>query len=63
MIIKDIGVGLGQVLYAAFILSIQFMFTHAGRAWPSWTRLVTVYMMGNIACHWLIARIRAIMPL
>ena len=56
----NIGVELGQLLFVALVLSIKVIFMDIGRFWPSWSRLVPVYMIGTIACYWLFERMGAI---
>lgn len=53
----NVGVEIGQLLFVFFILSIKAIFTRMGSTWPSWSRLVPVYMIGTIACYWLFERI------
>ena len=57
----NIGVEIGQLIFVFFILLNKAIFTRMGRAWPSWSRLVPVYMIGTIACYWLFERMGGIL--
>ena len=57
----NVGVEVGQLIFVFFILSMKSIFTRMGRAWPSWSRLVPVYMIGTIACYWLFERMGVIL--
>lgn len=52
----NVGVEIGQLFFVLVILSIKLVLLRLGTGWPVWSRVVTVYFMGTVACYWLIER-------
>jgi hydrogenase/urease accessory protein HupE len=57
LLMFNIGVELGQLLFVAFILAIVMILNRLRREWPAWTRQIPAYGIGGIAAFWLIERI------
>jgi hydrogenase/urease accessory protein HupE len=57
LLMFNVGVELGQLLFIAIILSITLLVKRLHREWPSWVRQVPAYGIGGIAAFWLIERI------
>ena len=57
LLMFNIGVELGQLLFVAFILAIVMILNRLRREWPAWTRQIPAYGIGGIAAFWLIERV------
>lgn len=55
----NVGVEIGQLFFVMVILSIKHLLPRLGTDWPAWSRLVTVYFIGTVACYWLFERVVA----
>jgi hydrogenase/urease accessory protein HupE len=57
LLMFNVGVELGQLLFIAVILSIILLLKRLHRKWPAWLRQVPAYGIGGIAAFWLIERV------
>ena len=57
LLMFNVGVELGQLLFIAVILSIALLLNRLRREWPVWLRQVPAYCIGGIAAFWLIERV------
>ena len=57
LLMFNVGVELGQLLFIAVILSIALLLNRLSREWPVWLRQVPAYCIGGIAAFWLIERV------
>mgnify|MGYP001826937545 CR=1 FL=1 len=57
LLMFNVGVELGQLLFIALILAVVHMLNRVRRDWPTWLRQVPAYGMGGIAAFWLIERV------
>jgi hydrogenase/urease accessory protein HupE len=57
LLMFNVGVELGQLLFIAAILGIVLLLNRLRREWPTWLRQVPAYGIGGIAAFWLIERV------
>jgi hydrogenase/urease accessory protein HupE len=57
LLMFNVGVELGQLLFIAVILTIVLLLNRLRREWPTWFRQVPAYGIGGIAAFWLIERV------
>ncbi len=57
LLMFNVGVEIGQLLFIAAILVAGQMLNRLFREWPAWTRQVPAYCIGGIAAFWLIERV------
>ena len=57
LLMFNVGVELGQLMFIAVILAIIFLLNRLYREWPAWSRQVPAYGIGGIAALWLIERV------
>jgi hydrogenase/urease accessory protein HupE len=57
LLMFNVGVEIGQLLFIAFILAIVVILNKLRREWPAWARQVPAYGIGGIAAFWLIERV------
>ena len=57
LLMFNVGVELGQLLFIAAILVLVMVLRHVRAEWPAWARQVPAYGIGSIAAFWLIERI------
>jgi hydrogenase/urease accessory protein HupE len=57
LLMFNVGVELGQLLFIAIILAIFFLLSRLHRKWPAWLRQVPAYGIGGIAAFWMIERV------
>ena len=57
LLMFNVGVELGQLLFIAVILAIILLLNKLHREWPAWIRQVPAYGIGGIAALWLIERV------
>ena len=57
LLMFNVGVELGQLLFIAVTLAIIFLLNRLHREWPAWLRQVPAYGIGGIAALWLIERV------
>ena len=57
LLMFNVGVELGQLLFSAVILAIVLLLNRLRREWPIWFRQVPAYGIGGIAAFWLIERV------
>ena len=57
LLMFNVGVELGQLLFIAVILAIVLLLNRLRREWPAWLRQVPAYGIGGIAAFWLIERV------
>jgi hypothetical protein len=57
LLMFNVGVELGQLLFIAAILAIVMLLNRLRREWPTWFRQVPAYGIGGVAAFWLIERV------
>ena len=57
LLMFNVGVEIGQLLFIAAILVVIFALRKLRHEWPAWMRQVPAYGIGGIAAFWLIERI------
>ncbi|MCP4331315.1 MAG: HupE/UreJ family protein [Gammaproteobacteria bacterium] len=57
LLMFNVGVEIGQLLFIAFILAMVLVLRRLRRNWPDWIRQVPAYGIGSIAAFWLIERV------
>lgn len=57
LLLFNVGVELGQLLFIAVVLSIGWLLTRLPRALPLWTRWAPPYIIGSLAAFWFIERL------
>ena len=57
LLMFNVGVELGQLLFIAVILAMVLLLNRLHRQWPTWLRQVPAYGIGGIAAFWLIERV------
>jgi hydrogenase/urease accessory protein HupE len=57
LLMFNVGVELGQLLFIAVILAIALLLKRLSREWPVWLGQVPAYGIGGIAAFWLIERV------
>ena len=57
LLMFNVGVELGQLLFIAVILTIVWMLHRLHRDWPAWLRQAPAYGIGGISSYWLIERV------
>lgn len=57
LLMFNVGVELGQLLFIAVTLVIAWSLNRLRREWPAWVRQVPAYGVGGIAAFWLIERV------
>ncbi len=57
LLMFNIGVEIGQLLFVAVILVVMMLLRQIRRNWPEWSRQVPAYAIGGIAAFWLIERV------
>ena len=57
LLMFNVGVELGQLLFVAAILAVVQVLKRLLREWPAWLRQVPAYGIGGIAAFWLIERV------
>jgi hydrogenase/urease accessory protein HupE len=57
LLMFNVGVELGQLLFIAGILAMVLLLRRLRREWPVWIRQVPAYGIGGIAAFWLIERV------
>ena len=57
LLMFNVGVEIGQLLFIAFILVVIQALGRLRREWPTWAQQVPAYAVGGIAAFWLIERI------
>ena len=56
----NVGVEVGQLSFIAVVLGAAALLARAGAdRLPSWTRLVTPYVIGSVATFWVLLRVSA----
>ena len=53
----NVGVEVGQLLFVAVILVIEFAIHRARIKWPKWVQLAPPYIIGSLAMFWVIERV------
>ncbi len=59
LLMFNVGVEIGQLLFVAFMLSARAALTRLPMNLPAWTRSVPAYAIGTVAMFWVIERIGA----
>jgi hydrogenase/urease accessory protein HupE len=59
LLMFNVGVELGQLLFIAVILAVALVLKRLSREWPVWLEQVPAYGIGGIAAFWLIERVVA----
>jgi hypothetical protein len=57
LLMFNVGVELGQLLFIALILSVVFSLNRIWRERPLWLRQMPAYGIGGFAAFWLIERV------
>jgi hydrogenase/urease accessory protein HupE len=57
LLMFNVGVELGQLLFIAVMLAIAWSLNRLRREWPTWLRQAPAYGIGGIAALWLIERV------
>ena len=57
LLMFNVGVELGQLLFIAVIVAIVFLLNRLRPEWPRWLSQVPAYGIGGIAAFWLIERV------
>ena len=57
LLMFNVGVELGQLLFIAMILVLMLLLQRLRRDWPSWSRQLPAYGIGGLAAFWLIGRV------
>ncbi len=58
LLLFNLGVEIGQLLFIAGVLAASGIFRHRARLLPVWLRLVPPYAVGGFAASWLIERLQ-----
>ena len=59
LLMFNVGVELGQILFIAFVLLLIWLLHRIRREWPAWSRQLPAYGIGGLAAFWLFERISA----
>lgn len=57
LLMLNVGVELGQVMFVAAILAFVFVLGKLGMTWPVWSRQVTAYSIGAMTAFWFVERV------
>ena len=57
LLMFNVGVELGQVMFVAAILALVFVLQKLRMNWPAWSRQVPAYGIGAMAAFWFIERV------
>jgi hydrogenase/urease accessory protein HupE len=52
----NVGVEIGQLMFVAAVLAVQFVIQKIKVAWPAWVEQVPAYGIGSLAAFWFIQR-------
>jgi hydrogenase/urease accessory protein HupE len=61
LLLFNVGVELGQLIFIAIVLAIGWMLSRLPRELPAWTRWVPPYAIGTLAAVWFLVRLTTAM--